>query len=77
MLTNEYVYLQTMPNYSQYQVFPSQAQNVQMSTPGVIPVSGQVTMASFDSGARFDGISQPRIPVNIIFLCTCMQWFSV
>ncbi|XP_022290690.1 uncharacterized protein LOC111102276 [Crassostrea virginica] len=53
---------QTMPNYSQYQVFPSQAQNVQMSTPGVIPVSGQVTMASFDSGARFDGISQPRIP---------------
>ncbi|XP_061178608.1 DAZ-associated protein 2-like [Saccostrea echinata] len=44
-----------------YQMYP-QTQNVQLAGPGGMVSNGQVAMASFDSGARFDGISQPRIP---------------
>lgn len=52
-----------MPNY---QMYPTQVQNVQMYTQGGMMASGAVATASFDSAARFDGISQPRIPVSFI-----------
>jgi hypothetical protein len=51
-----------------YQVYPHQAQqNVTFTGPtqgGVVQTGQTAAMASFDSGARFDGISQPRIPVR-------------
>lgn len=50
---------QPMPNY---QAYPTQVQNVQMYTQGPMMASGGLATASFDSAARFDGISQPRIP---------------
>lgn len=64
-----------MPNY---QAYPTQVQNVQMYTQGPMMASGGLATASFDSAARFDGISQPRIPVSFInSTCQRRQWQAI
>ncbi|XP_048730405.1 DAZ-associated protein 2-like [Ostrea edulis] len=49
-----------------YQVYPHQMQQNVVLTgqgrSGIVQTGQQSAMASFDAGARFDGISQPRIP---------------
>lgn len=51
-----------------YQVYPHQMQQNVVLTgqgrSGIVQTGQQSAMASFDAGARFDGISQPRIPVR-------------